>query len=375
MTFRLIDNDIHEKMESLAETAWELHKNQQYQQAVEIYGRALKIAETIADNEAKVRYQFRQGMCLHNQHKLHQALAVLAPILKNDIDAGDPSDIYNTLTTYIATAQNLPVSLNSIEKAYTKTEGFLLDLGYWEWRHEILCLKADLYAMRGFYRKALTMAQESWSLWSTQHPHYIADCHISQIISLLLHERDYLGVRRYLREWEEQRDELPRLRERYIARTRSSLARLEGRFDDAIRWARHSIQIGGDEDILVLALMSTGELERARDYLARTIWKYRHTETEHIRFETYILLGDFYLALVRNAVGFEAIDDDFEMELPSPTKKSNPEEAKKILTRTKKIYQWTENIGQRIDEKLKSNRRQERIDRRIKRINDIEIWL
>ena len=179
-----------EQMQSLKDAGWEAYQDTQWLRAAEIYGKALEIAESINDTRPIVFYRFWRGVSLVHAGKLRQALAVLTPTLKEGTTGGDAADIYNTLTRYIDIAQELPVNLGAIEKAYQQTENFLRDSGNLDWRHKLLHLQTELYQRRGMYPEALAAAQESWAIWQQEYPCYTADTHLNNLVEISLLLRD-----------------------------------------------------------------------------------------------------------------------------------------------------------------------------------------
>ncbi len=243
-----------EQMQSLWDAGWEAYKDRQLLRAAEIFGKALEIAESINDIRKIVLYRFWRGSSLLQAGKLRQALTLLTPTLKEGTTGGDADDIYNTLATYIEIAQDLPVNLGAIEKAYQQTESFLRNSGNLDWRHRLLLLQATLYKLRGMYPEALAAAQESWAIWQDKYPVYIADAHLNRLVEVSLLLRDAQQAQMYLWEWEmDEHDTIPKTRERLSCSRQSDLARLQGRFTEAVDWARRAILVdNSDKDTIIL---------------------------------------------------------------------------------------------------------------------------
>jgi tetratricopeptide (TPR) repeat protein len=365
-----------EQMQSLWDAGSEAYTDQQKLRAAEIYGKALEIAESINDTRKIVKYRFWRGASLFDAGKLRQALAVLTPTLKDGNTGGDAADIYNTLATYIDIAQELPVNLGAIEKAYQQTENFLRDSGNLEWRHLLLFLQATLYKLRGMYPEALAAAQESWTIWEREYPSYTADTHLNSLVQISLLLRDVEQAQMYLWEWEmDEHDEIPKEREEMSCSRRSNLARLQGRFTEAVDWARRAMLVDNSNIktliVMVRAFLCTGDNHRARDELIRLL-AHRHAETGHERYYIRLLWGDYHLACAREAAGMPAVDDEFGLEFPPPSAIANPAATCYALARARRGYRAALKVGSWIDEKLQCSLRQTTISERLARVEAIE---
>jgi tetratricopeptide (TPR) repeat protein len=363
-------------MQSLYDAGWEAYKDEQKLRAAEIYGKALEIAESINDTRKIVKYRFWRGDSLLEAGKLRQALAVLTPTLKEGNTGGDAADIYNTLTTYIGIAWDLPVNLGAIEKAYQQTENFLRDSGNLEWRHQLLFLQANLYNLRGMYPEALAAAQESWAIWQHEYPCYTADTHFRSLVEISLLLRDAEQAQIYLSEWEmDEHDTVPKTREQASCERQSNLARLQGRFTEAVDWARRAMLVDNSDIetliVMVRAFLCTEDNHRARDELIRLL-AHRHAETGHDRYDIRLLWGDYHLACAREAAGMPAVDDEFGLEFPPPSAIANPAATRYALARARRGYRAALKVGSWIDEKLQCSLRQTTISERLARVEAIE---
>lgn len=365
-----------EQMQSLKDAGWEAYKDTQPLRAAEIYGKALEIAKSINDTHKIVKYRFWRGISLFEAGKLRQALAVLIPTLKEGNTGGDAADFYNTLATYINIAQELPVNLGAIEKAYQQTENFLRDSGNLDWRQALLLLQAHLYQCRGMYPEALAPAQESWAIWQYESPSYIADGHLNELVVISLLLRDVEQAQMYLCEWEmDEHDTIPKEREKLSCSSRSNLAQLKGRFTEAVDWARRAILVDNSNIetliVMVRAFLCTGDNHRARDELIRLLAE-RHAETGHYRYDIRLLWGDYHLACAREAAGMPAVDDEFGLEFPPPSAIANPAATRYALARARRGYRAALKVGGWIDEKLQCSLRQNEISERLARVEAIE---
>jgi tetratricopeptide (TPR) repeat protein len=362
-----------EEMQSLEDAGLEAYKDQQELRAAEIFGKALEIAESINDNRKIVKYRFWRGASLLEAGKLRQALAVLIPTLKDGNTGGDAADIYNTLIRYINIARDLPVNLGAIEKAYQQTENFLRDSGNLEWRHQLLHLQATLYKLRGMYPEALAAAQESWAIWEDEYPYFTADTHLNRLVEISLLLQDAEQAQMYLWEWEiDEHNETPKYREGLSCCRRSNLAQLEGRFTEAVDWARRAMLVDNSaSDTVVRAFLCTEDNHRARDELIRLLAE-RHAESGHYRYDIRLLWGDYHLACARQAAGMPAVDDEFGLEFPPPSAIANPAATRYALARARRGYRAALKVGGWIDEKLQCSLRQTTISERLARVEAIE---
>ena len=364
-----------EQMQSLYDAGWEAYNDTQSLRAAEIFGKALEIAESINDTRKIVSYRFWRGVSLLDAGKLRQALAVLTPTLKDGNTGGDAADFYSTLTKYIQIAQDLPVNLGAIEKAYQQTENFLRDSGNLEWRHQLLFLQATLYKLRGMYPEALAAAQESWTIGEREYPSYTADTHLNSLVQISLLLRDAEQAQMYLWEWEDEHDTIPKDRERLSCSRRSNLAQLKGRFTEAVDWARRAMLVDNSDIetliVMVRAFLCTGDNHRARDELIRLLAQ-RHAESGHYRYDIRLLWGDYHLACAREAAGMPAVDDEFGLEFPPPSAIANPAATRYALARARRGYRAALKLGGWIDEKLQCSLRQTTISERLARVEAIE---
>jgi len=362
-----------EQMQSLYDAGREAYNDTQLLRAAEIFGKALEIAESINDTRKIAEYRLWRGASLYLAGKLRQALAVLTPTLKEGNTGGDAADIYNTLITYIEIAKKLPVNLGAIEKACQQTENFLRDSGNLGWRHQLLNSQARLYRLQGIYPEALAVAQESWAIWQDEYPYYTADTHLNRLVEISLLLRDAEQAQMYLWEWEiDEHNETPIYREGWLCSSRSNLARLQGRFTEAVDWARRAMLVHNSaSDTVVRAFLCTEDNHRARDELIRLLAE-RHAESGHYRYDIRLLWGDYHLACARQAAGMPAVDDEFGLEFPPPSAIANPAATRYALARARRGYRAALKVGGWIDEKLQCSLRQTTISERLARVEAIE---
>ena len=114
----------------------------------------------------------------------------------------------------------------------------------------------------------------------------VTDTHLNILVQISLLLRNAEQAQMYLWEWEmDEHDTIPKAREGMSCRRRSDLARLEGRFTEAVDWARRAMLVDNSASgTLVQAFLCTGDNHRARDELIRLLAD-RHAETGHYRYD------------------------------------------------------------------------------------------
>ena len=170
----------------------------------------------------------------------------------------------------------------------------------------------------------------------------------------------------------DEHDTTPKSRERLSCSRQSDLARLEGRFTEAVDWARRAMLVDNSaSDTLVRAFLCTGDNHRVRDELIRLLVQ-RHAESGHSRYYIRLLWGDYHLACARQAAGMPAVDDEFGLEFAPPSRIANPTATRYALARARRGYDAALKVGLWIDEKLECTKRQKEISERLVRVEAIE---
>jgi len=346
------------KIDSLYSAGSSAYQNRQMLQAANFFDEALKLAESIDDIDNIVMIRFWKGDSLLHGNKLRKALEVLAPTLQDTSYRGGIHNIFNTLTTYIEIAIELPVTYNSINNVFDQSETFLRNFGRLEWIDKLLHLKGKMNCYRGFYQEALESAQESWIRWRDDYPGFVADTHMESLIRICINLRDADMANNYMSEWKNQENQMPIRRERDINMHKSNIARLEGRFKDSLNWAKRSIiaaeqtdQLYGSLITLVRALLCVGENILSRHYLARLLSE-RHSERGHIRYLVRLIQGDYHLSCARKAAGLQPVDDEFGTDFSIPEHISNKKATLYSLSYAKQAYDSTLTIAKWIDEQF-----------------------
>lgn len=295
-----------EQFEQLRYAAGEYYQNRKLQQAAEYFEKALEQAEKIGDVNLIGHCQSSLGNCLMQLGQLKQALAALAPIVKKDTKVNDPYILYQVLIRYVEIAQQIPLSLDKIEKVYNQAEEFLKDSGYSKWRHELLVFRSRLYMFRGMHPEALQIAQEAWiskRLGADSHYGQVADYHFDGLVSTSIALQDANMASEYLTQWELEDDVMPMNRIIRFSKCQSELAYLENRLDDSIRWGRQSMHFSEQTDYeetkiasyisLIRAYLKNQQIEQACDVILR-FSKMRHSERRYLRYNLLLLLGDYH---------------------------------------------------------------------------------
>ncbi|HEY0079844.1 MAG TPA: hypothetical protein VGB73_14630 [Pyrinomonadaceae bacterium] len=361
--------------------------NGQLQHAQELYRKALGIAEAHDEVPAWLKPVLRRAAAdaLVGADRLREALSLLAPL--SDADGAEIKSccVYGNLTDHIEIGQELPVSLPTIERAYTEAESYLRSAGFTSWKSRILFYKAELQLARGMTHDALSTAQEAWSVWEKDCPKLWGTTHLEQLFQISLALRDAAQAARYLRLWEEQepREEKNyRIRESAHAQMKSKLARMERRLDEAVDYARRAVQSvelsdwGGTRyaaaQTCVRAFLVAGEHERARDLLAR-LSVMRRSESGHDRYAVQLLRGDYHLARARVAAHLPQADDEFDTDFTLPERTGHFGDAPRHeLKKARTAYGAALAVGEWIDAQLQCQRRRREIAARLARVEAIE---
>lgn len=161
----------------------------------------------------------------------------------------------------------------------------------------------------------------------------------------------------------------------------ADLARLEGRSDDAINYARQRLLLANQSDSkisvgtaarqLACCFLRIGDTQRAKDILCSRL-QIRHSESGFLRYYTHQLLGDYHLACAREAAGLMPADDEFGFEFPPPANIVNPKLTYQKLMHARHRYNTALKIGQWIDEQLQCSVMQEEMAIRYLRVENIE---
>lgn len=365
---KLIKLNLWLKLESLELAADAAYRNAQSRmQAAELYEQALDIATSIDNVDLMLRYRLRWGDSLYEVGKLQQALTTLSPILQKKHQYSHPyttGNIFFTMAIYISVAQELPVSLQAINKVYQQAYHFMQESGSKQWNDRLLFRKAKLLTYRGEYHKALDAALEGWFIHrqkSTEGTLYdIDDEHLNQLVQINIYLGDTEQAKKYLQIWQQTTCDFFIDRERWFSNRQSELAHLEGRFNDALQWARRGVQAGASENYLIHAFLSLGNYQHARQALIQLSRKWRTHENGHYRYELRRLIGDYHLACAQNM-----------LEEP----RRNIDKIMLTLKKTERAYERAMRVGKWIDERLECAKRQDELHKRLSCLESIRSTL
>lgn len=363
-----------------AEAAWD---NGQFLHSAELYHKAETLAvayvgsDDISGRYADMMRRAKVHSLIH-MDKLREALADLAPLVEEKKQAKMHSCcIYGTAADQIIIGQDLPVSFETIEKAFGHAESYALRAGDANWRSKTLHLRAKLYLRRGMFQEALAAAQEGWALWKDGCPAFFATTHLETLFDICLARRDIEGAWKYLALWEKHEKKKSRVGDATLYTMQSRVARMEREFNLAVDYARRAAQAIEIADwsetryeagcALVRAFIVAGEHERARDTLAR-LMHMRRSESGHDRYVIQLLRGDYHLARARSLAGLVQADDEYDTEFPSFGPRAKRSELKHELKKARNAYKSALAIGSWIDEQLRSTFRQREITQRLARI-------
>jgi hypothetical protein len=361
--------------------------NGQHAYSAELYRQALDIAESSASVPVWLRAVLRRSYAdeLVSLERLREALAALAPLSQPDAQADCRSCcVFGNLTDHIEIAQELPVSLKTIERAHAQAEDYYPVAGERTWQSRILHYKGELFLLRGQLAEALSTAQEGWAVWEKDCPRLHATTHLYGLFRISLAVRDEFLAHSYLRKWveyDEEENKNYKIREVLRCQMESELARLAGEINAALDWARRAAQgvelidwgaiRYGVGNAAVRAFLLAGEHGRAGDMLAR-LAQMRRSESAHDRYGFQLLRADFHLARARRAAGIAQSDDELGVEFPTPAEIENPPVTLFELGKARAAYDAALKIGCWIDDQLECHARRQEIYARRARLESIE---
>jgi len=332
-TLYLSNIEAYEKIEKLDHIAHQYYRMSEVLQAANIYKEALNLAESINDQQKIVNIRRWCGASFYEAGKLREALAVLVPIMKEKNEFFKPDDFYVAAIKYIEIAQELPVSLSSIQKGHNNIEHILKHLGNMSWRHMQLRKLSELYKLRGMYEQAINLAQESCSLFqinSENGPSFLAEEYLYHLLHLYLLNHNFEQIKRVLGEWEYIESSVPDYKEMTLSIRQSEMARISGDIINAVSYARkakmiaettrHYWRLNCSINALVRAYICANQFENA-GALLQEFCSNRLSESLHVRYNYHLLRGDFYLSYARHIIEASLYDDEFGIEIiPISTK-------------------------------------------------------
>ena len=343
-----------EKIKRLHYAASQCYKLSEVLQAANIYKEALSLAEKIDDKQQIVELRRWCGASFYEAGKLHDALSVLVPVMKDKPDVMNMEHFYVSTIKYIEIAQELPVSLKSIEKGHSNIEKLLNDLGYKEWRHMQLRKLSELFKIRGMYKQSIDLGLESWALYQSNQsngPGFLPDEYLYNLSQLFLITHNFDETKYLLNEWELVDSYVPSYKEMTTLIRQSEFSRVTGDLINAVRYAerakmiakitRHYWRLKCSIKALIRAYICTSQFDNA-NYELKELCEDRRSESLHERYDFHLLRGDSYLAYARFLLGANLYDDEFGLELfPLNSELTD----NKIIVQEYSDYNITDNEG------------------------------
>jgi len=373
----------------LLDAAGPAYSDRRLSAAAELYSSALQLAEQLQIQELIDECRGWLGICLYQLGRLREALVTLGPFLQKSRGRIDALHRYSALIHYIQTAQRLPIGLESIQAAYEQVESFLSDIGHSDWRHELLVMRVRFYIIRGQYEVALATGQEAWSLRSLGRSagYYgqVDDFHLDGLIEVCLALRDPDTVRNYIAQWEHSYDVMPVNREVRLNKSKSELARFEGRAADAIIFGKRAVFTAETTDYqetrfasfvtLIRAYLLGGQCESACEVIKRLLTM-RRSEGKHDQYTIFLVLGDYYLARVCEFLGIEFRQIQLQDNAAKPIESFRASDgAISALKRAESNYRRANRLGSRIDAMLKCSKRGQEIAVRFSQMDFLREFL
>lgn len=312
-----------QRLVALSTHAQYLYEAGQDLAGAEAYRRAAELAESISERDWNIRARFFQGAALHCAGRLHEAMAVLAPVVTLQDGLMTDDWVYMALTRYILIAVDLPVSVTRIDAAIEEAETHYPRVGGCGRRSRILIVRARLALARGRGREALALAQEALERRRREGLAFSYTTYMRTLVEICIELGDLDLARAYLSEWEQVHPQYPKSKEIMVAAAHSTLLRQERRYDEALGWARRAADAATQTDdfaarftalrVYVRALICTSECDRAREPLAELL-RLRHCAVGEVRFEVRLLRGDYHLAMARRQLQLPVVDSEFGLE-------------------------------------------------------------
>ncbi len=310
-----LHESINFKIRDLENAGWEAYRNGMLHHAADIYDKALNLALSITNYDKIPRLRFMVGTCLLEGGRLRAALVALAPNFQEISASQDHNSIYRSLTAYLDTAISLPIKIDAINNAIEKIENYTNDRNLKGWNSRLYFLRAKLSILQGSYSEAWNYSQKSWAMTKNSGgPHYNADTHINQLVSLCILTNQIEKAKYYLSVWSREVDSIPITRELFSLCNNAEIAFLEGKIESAIDFARDAMMVAKQYEqldevfhatkILLRLLIYSGDFSHSQEILVENSI-YRHCENQLYQFEYRLLIGDYYLANARILFGLE----------------------------------------------------------------------
>ena len=199
-----------------------------------------------------LEFNHYRGICYGQLGQFHNAVKILSSFI-NDKDVNRNNKYYYTsLTHFVELSQKIPLDGKIVIKAHLDVELFLNQNGKLHWRHELLLIKSRYEILKGNFENAYYIAKESLALaiLSYNREDTIAgqvwDFHFDGLISICLGLNKIREAKNYITQWSDSKNQMPTNRLIRMNKCLAEIARFEGNYNDAYRYA--SIAVGYSED-------------------------------------------------------------------------------------------------------------------------------
>ena len=366
------ENNLKKHYSLVASQAHRQCNDAHYERALANYQQCLLIARQLQDDEKMAANYSWIAECLRKLNRHDDALLMLAPNLSK-YAKGDPKEIYNSMTTYIGIALELPAEKSLIAGAIDETRAYLVNIGRLEWEHSLMLLEAIFLEEQGLITEALERGQQAWAIWRQQYPYFTADSHYFQLIMVQIRLQNLENAKSLLAQWEEnQANTHPTTRMAQMYQVRSYLSRLERDYETTIRYAEQAVHFAQKLEvprdyaqalhILAWAQILTDNFALARQTIAKI-------PLIILKKKKYSITGDFHLMHARHLCGLPVIDPVFTARLPEISNSIDLHPAlPRELHRAGLAYQFALNRARMIDKAFGCSWRQDAIQARINHI-------
>lgn len=327
------------RIESALEKSGNYYTQRQLELALEWGQQALDEANQLGIPNIIAFCQSNIGIVLMQLGRLQRALIAFSSIFAKNNEVIDQELYIEALIRYAEIAQQVPISLQSIENVYMMAEKTIQSSENPHFRHEVLVMRAQCSRFRGDYSKSLEYSQEAWALkkLNPQDLGQVDDFHLDGLISAALELQQLNLAKRYLAEWDTRPDEMPQNRLVRQNRCRAEIAFADGNYSLAIEYGARALSYAKQsdyEETLVSTYITlgkiyfeTGMLDEMQNIIC-DILRFRSCERSYIRYYVFLLIGNYH-------------------QLQLITRQSDHIKNKAFL-----LYQKAQRIGRTIDEAL-----------------------
>lgn len=316
------EDKIREDINKYYRAGWEAYKSRQYDKGALLYGKALKLAINISDNNLIYKYHFWKGQNLQYSSKYKLAIVEYTSALGLDFkkEESDNSITQYLLGSLLRCGLEMPTSLKSIQNAIRQHEKFLVSKPTF-WNSYLLLIKSNLFYQRGFKEKSWELLLEAWAVWEDGYPNLTSNHFLSKLINRAIIQKKIDLANEYLQKWDKLRNELPGARKYFQTISKMEIARAKQEAEKALRIARNYAPFDSEEqDYLITAYLINNEWKPVRDLLIKYICAKRNSESLYTQANCFTFLGDYHYVVVRELLKLSSVDfkydNDSDFEIP-----------------------------------------------------------